>query len=349
MKEGICLVTPIASSCLTMRTRTKVRPVGAPTLSNMKLSVGDLEAAVKVTEYGHFTRAGEKINRSQTSVSKGVRRVEQTLEAELLDRKARPVGATRSGEIFSYQMRKALYFMERGITGAKRAAHSTGSTLHVGHTSYLDLDLLSSLLNIGKRPSAKFSAVFHSSSTAEVIANVSAGIWHCGFVVSHADLRGLRCVPVANDPLGIVMEKGHRLARKRFLRIDDIQNESLILPSKERNPGFRSWFLEQCAAARVKPRIVQEVSNPHEGSVLTSQNVGIALTVASSAKHLPKRTTLVFRPFLEGALDSEMQLVFPKGPRTPAVLAFVHVATRMVRRIQVASVGIEAIKLQAAS
>ena len=74
-----------------------------------------------------------------------------------------------------------------------------------------------------------------------------------------------------------------------------------------------------------------------------------ALTLASSAKHLPKRTTLVFRPFLEGALDSEMQLVFPKGLHTPAVLAFVHVATRMVRRMQVASVGTEAIRLQAAS
>jgi DNA-binding transcriptional LysR family regulator len=204
-------------------------------------------------------------------------------------------------------------------------------------------------LNIGNRPDARFSAVFHSSSTAEVIANVSAGIWHCGFVVSHADLRGLRCVPVADDPLGIVMEKGHRLARKRSLRIEDIQNEPLILPSKERNPGFRTWLLEQCAISRVKPRIVQEVSNPYEGSILASQGVGIALTVASSAKHLPKGTTLVFRPFLKGALDSEMQLVFPKGLRVPAVLAFVRVATRMVRRMRAAHIGSEAVRLQVAS
>jgi DNA-binding transcriptional LysR family regulator len=98
----------------------------------------------------------------------------------------------------------------------------------------------------------------------------------CGFVVSHADLRGLCCVSIADDPLGIVMEKGHRLARKRSLRIENIQNEPLILPSKERNPGFRTWFLDQCAAAHIKPHIVQEVSNPHEGSVLASQNVGIA-------------------------------------------------------------------------
>jgi DNA-binding transcriptional LysR family regulator len=318
-------------------------------LNSMKLSIGDLEAAVKVTEYGHFTRAGEKINRSQTSVSKGVRRVEQTLEAELLDRKARPAAPTRSGEIFSYQMRKALYFMERGIAGAKRAAHSDGGTLHVGHTSYFDLDLLTSLWNIGRQPSARFSAVFHSSSTAEVIANVSTGIWDCGFVVSHADLRGLRCVSIADDPLGIVMEKGHRLARKRSLRIEDIQNEPMILPSKERNPGFRTWFLGQCAAAHIKPHIVQEVSNPHEGSVLASQNVGIALTVASSAKHLPKGTPLVFRPFVGGVLDSEMQLVFPKGLRSPAVLTFVRVATRMVRRMPVASVGRESLSVRAAS
>ena len=53
-----------------------------------------------------------------------------------------------------------------------------------GHTSYSDLDLLTSLWNIDRQPSARFSTVFHSSSTAEVIANVSAGIWDCGGVVS---------------------------------------------------------------------------------------------------------------------------------------------------------------------
>jgi Bacterial regulatory helix-turn-helix protein, lysR family len=130
-------------------------------LSNMKLSVGDLEAAVKVTEYGHFTRAGEKINRSQTSVSKGVRRVEQTLEAELLDRKARPVGATRSGEIFSYQMRKALYFI--GARYHRRETRGPFDWKHAPRWAHL----------VPRSRSAEFAAEHRQAPQCEVLCGLS--------------------------------------------------------------------------------------------------------------------------------------------------------------------------------
>ena len=296
-------------------------------LNSLKLSVGDLEAAVKVSESGHFTRAGETIHRSQTSVTKGVQRVEQALGAPLLDRKARPITPTRSGEVFAYQMRKALYFMERGIAGARRASRIP-EELQVGHTSYFDLDLLTRLLTMSRRPGSTFFAVFHSSSSAEVITNVLAGFWHCGFIVNPADTRGLATVPIADDPIGVVLPRAHPLAHKRSLRLENIANEPIILPSRERNPAFRSWFLQKCHAGGITPRIVQEVSNPHEGSVLASQGLGIALTPRSSAKHLP-RGALVYRPFAGQIFSTQMQLVLPKERPSASLRAFVRAAVKV--------------------
>jgi hypothetical protein len=57
----------------------------------------------------------------------------------------------------------------------------------------------------------------------------------------------------------------------------------------------------------------------------------------------------MFRPFVGGVLDSEMQLAFPKGLRSPEVVTFVRVATRMVRRMPVAYVGWESVSMRAAS
>jgi DNA-binding transcriptional LysR family regulator len=299
-------------------------------LNSVKLSVGDLETAVKVAECRNFTRADETMHITQTAVTKGVRRIEHSLELELFDRHVRPPAPTRSGEVFSYQMRKALFFIERAIVKGKQASQSPAVPLQVGHTSYFDLDLLTRLLTMGNQLRAEFCTVFHSSSTAEIVANVLAGVWSCGFIINPAEARGLRSVPVANDSLGLVMPKNHPLVRKRFLQLTDIASLPLIVPSRERNPGFRNWFLYKCGEAGIKPQIVHEVSNPHEGSVLASQELGHALTPSSSARHL-SRGPFVFRPFARGLMDIQMQLVLPKKEPSNALKTFERAVVKISR------------------
>ena len=299
-------------------------------LNSVKLSVGDLETAVKVAECRNFTRAGETMHITQTAVTKGVRRVEHSLELELFDRHVRPPAPTPSGEVFSYQIRKALFYIERAIVKGKQASQSSAAQLQVGHTSYFDLDLLTRLLTMGNALRAKFCTVFHSSSTAEIVANVLAGIWSCGFIIHPAEVRGLRSVPVANDSMGLVMPRSHALVRKRFLQLSDVAPLPLIVPSRERNPGFRNWFLQKCGEAGIKPHIVHEVSNPHEGSVLASQELGHALTPSSSARHL-SRGPFVFRPFATGLMDIQMQLVLRKQGVSDALTGFERAVVELSR------------------
>jgi EmrB/QacA subfamily drug resistance transporter len=104
----------------------------------------------------------------------------------------------------------------------------------------------------------------------------------------------------------------------------------LIVPSKERNPGFRNWFLYKCSEAGIKPQIVHEVSNPNEGSVLASQELGHALTPSSSARHL-SRGSFVFRPFARGLMDIQMQLVLPKKETSNALKTFERAVVKISR------------------
>lgn len=298
------------------------------------LSVEDLEAAVAVYEHGHFTRASEVLHRSQPSITRGVQNVETSVDAKLFNRGTRPISTTPAGEELSYEVRKGLYFLRRGLIKARRIGHLERSTLRVGYSSYFDLDLLSYMANIAKSSTAGFKAIYHSSWSPAIVANVLAGIWDCGFVVNPAETYDLERIPVLHDPLGVVLARDHALSRKRVLGLQDLRNEPLILPTRDRNPVFRAWFVAHCGTAGFIPEIVQEIGHPHEGIVLAAQHVGIAIVTRSTGKQERQTRATVFRPLMEESLAIEVELVMRKDPKAPALMAFVNAVSRMRERIQ---------------
>lgn len=296
------------------------------------VSIEDIETALKVIECKHFTRVGTKMHKDQTTVSRCIKRVERELGAELIDRHAHPVRPTRAGILFLYWGRKSLHALERGVNEIHRTKETNHSVLQVGYTSYLDLDLLAYIQHVASAPDAGFTHNEHSSSTSEIISFVLAGRWDCGFIINPAASDGLAGIPVYQEPFGLVMASDHPLARKRKIGVCDLRGVPLILPSLERNMGFRSWFVERCAAEDVRLKVAHEVSNPHEAGFLASQRVGLALMPKSASNNLRKGGT-VFRPFSAEDLYAEIQLVFRDEPQTPRLASFVKATLRMRERL----------------
>ncbi len=57
-----------------------------------------LHSFVSVVDAGGFTRAGERVHRSQSTVSQQIRKLEETLECALFVRDGRQVHLTEDGE-----------------------------------------------------------------------------------------------------------------------------------------------------------------------------------------------------------------------------------------------------------
>ncbi len=295
--------------------------------------IEDIEAALEAIERRNFTLAGVTLHRSQGAISKSIKRVEDGMAAKLFDRDTHPVRPTRSAMIFRYHVRRALDSLIRGTNAAQRAEEPNRAVIEVGFTSYLDLDVIAYLEYRGRSAESGFFHQEHSSSTSEVIASVLSGKWDCGFIISPAAADGLVGVPLYRDPFGLALASDHPLARRRKVKLEDLRDLPLILPGKERNTGFRSWFIERCASAGVRPRIAQEVGNPNEAWFMASHHSGAALMPRASTRNLAKGTT-VFRLFAEDDLYADVQLVFRDEPQSPMLTAFVETVLRMRDRMQ---------------
>ena len=302
------------------------------TFADRDLSLEDLESVLAVSECGTFSGAGDALRRTQPAITRSVQNVEKSVETRLLNRAARPTIPTPAGEDFAYDVRRGLFFITRGLRKARCMGRSQNSKLEVGHTTYLEPAIVTYLSNIARAPNIGFSALYHSSWSAEIVANVRAGVWDCGFVVSPASTFDLESMPILKDPLCVVMASDHSLARKKTVQLKDLLNQRLILPARERNLEFRSWFIARCNQVGVKPMIVQEVAHPHEGVLLAAAKIGLAITNLSTARTMRKGST-VWRRLSDEDMAVEIQFVLRREARSQALIAFINAVTRLRGRI----------------
>ncbi|MCA9959921.1 MAG: LysR family transcriptional regulator [Chloroflexota bacterium] len=78
------------------------------------MEIGQLEAFLAVVYEGSFTRAAERLNLTQPSLSARIHQLEQDLHGTLFQRNTRPVSLTRMGEVFLDYAERAVGILEAG-------------------------------------------------------------------------------------------------------------------------------------------------------------------------------------------------------------------------------------------
>ena len=91
----------------------------------MNLTLRQVRAFIAVAELAHFTRAGERLGLSQSSVSTLVRELEDNLGLRLFDRHTRMLRLTQAGAEVLPLARKALADLDRAF-GSSQDLRSLG-------------------------------------------------------------------------------------------------------------------------------------------------------------------------------------------------------------------------------
>src|SRR6201988_4255161 len=92
----------------------------------METEVLDLEllkSFISVVEAGGFTRAGERVHRTQSTVSQQIRRLEEDLGQTLLNRSGKDVTPTEAGERLLSYARRLLSLAEEARDVVGRPGH----------------------------------------------------------------------------------------------------------------------------------------------------------------------------------------------------------------------------------
>jgi len=262
-----------------------------------------LRAFLAVVESGGFTRAGMKLNRTQSAISMQIRRLEETLGTKLIaDRKKATL--TPAGErILEYARR--LVTLNDEMVGRARGADVAGRVRIGTPDDYVSYFLPAMLRRL---------AISHPQIEIEVRCNMSQEL------MPQVD-RGILDLALITRPLGV--SDGTRVRSEPLLwaTCSDTLIEKRPLPLALFSTGcrFREATLASLEAAGIPYRIAYE--SPSVASISAAVTEGLAITALARISLLPPIRAIDPSRGLPKLPDVEIALYGPSRAPSPAAQA----------------------------
>jgi len=275
-----------------------------------------LEYFVAVAEELNFTRAAARMFAVQSTVSAGIRALEQDLGTALFVRSTKSVALSPAGETLLPEARLALEAIDR----VRSAASSAGirGRLRVGiftNIGFVDLPGLFGEFH-GLHPLVDLQLGASASGSTGLADDVRRGRIDVAFMgLPTHDLAGLNVLTLAETRFVAVLPLEHPLASRRSVTLSDLRDEKFVdTPAGFGNRVVIERAFADAGITRVVSTVVGDLS---EIPRFVAADLGIAV-VPELTLVTPPGTVAV--PLVDPVVDWRLSLV-SRPNASPAVAA----------------------------
>jgi LysR family hydrogen peroxide-inducible transcriptional activator len=228
-----------------------------------------------IADTGNFSRAAERCQIAQPSLSQQVLKLEGDLGAKLFDRLGRSVRLTEAGRVFIIYARAILEQMEMARLSVADKNADLGGTIAVGVIPTVAPYLIPSYTAAFAKnyPDAKLRIVEETTSVlVESLRDLSIDVAILALPLRHKDLK---LFPIRTEPLFAVMRKDHPRASAESLALKDLRGESFVMLRD--GHCFRDLSIRTCTSARITPNIAFESGQFSSLLGMVAAGVGVSL------------------------------------------------------------------------
>jgi DNA-binding transcriptional LysR family regulator len=209
----------------------------------------DLRALVAVAEELSFTRAAERLNLSQQTVSETVRGLERELGVELLERTTREVRVTDAGKALLAEGREALSLAYAAFEAARAVGTGHAGTLRVGVTPAIGPEDRHDLVRALRPDHPELSISLRELRPGEF--RRALGAHEVDLVLNRAtggDAEDIHSAALRPTPMKVYVRADHRLASRGRATLAEFDGERLLTPSAPGTP-YTDLLLRRFAEA----------------------------------------------------------------------------------------------------
>ena len=301
-----------------------------------------LEFFVAVADELSFTRAAERVQAVQSTVSAGIRALEREVGSALFDRSTRHVSLTPTGQALLGQARTAVAAVQEMRAVGARSRGRVRGTLRIGMITNLESLGLPAVVGEFHRthPDVELSLRTSPRGSTGLLDDVRRGradVAFCGLPVT--ELVGVHVQVLRRQPFLALLPPGHALEGADRVSVRDLLDDDFV----EMPKGFGNrrivddWLAEHALTRRVTMEVPDLTTVPD----YVAAGLGVAVVPAQAAQpaqpaqpaHLGAAATVV--PLVE-PLVWELSVIAREHGRSPAVDAML---AHLLRRLPVGEIA----------
>lgn len=187
---------------------------------------------VAVAEELSFTRAGERLNLTQSAVSHQIARLERELGVELLSRDGRVVEVTTAGKALLDHARRVLSALQETDAIVQRAAQPQAISLRVGASATACQFIIPEALREFRACYPTSTLSIQPGDSPEVIEQLQDGTIDLGLMIRTDSRAKLTYHRLFEDDLGVVVSRLHPWAHTGKIARPLLADEKLVLYSR---------------------------------------------------------------------------------------------------------------------
>ena len=240
------------------------------------LDARHLRLVLAIVDEGGLTRAGERLNVTQSALSHSLRQIETSLGVPLFVRARKRLVLTPAGEELVARSRAILADLDSLEDDLRRRAAGWRGTLRLATECFTCYEWLPPLLKRFGRRHANVDVRIVAEATHEPVKALAAGELDMAIVMHDPQHASLTKHPLFEDEMLLIVAPDHRLAERPFVRASDFENERLLLYGEpEESFFYRNFF----ARSSKKPARIDSIRLTE--AILAMVKAGLGVTVAA--------------------------------------------------------------------
>jgi DNA-binding transcriptional LysR family regulator len=304
------------------------------------LNLARLRVLHEAARTGSLTLAAAELNYTTSAVSQQIALLERETSAQLLERHPRGVRLTEAGRVLVEHTGSVLAELQAAEDELDAVQHGKGGRLRFASFPTANAVLMPRAVAAFRPRHPDVELVLSERDRDDGLAGVAERELDLALVYEFSLVpvvvpEEVQVRALLTDPVNIMLPEGHRLARRRRLRLVDLAHETWI--QGVRHGSTIDVLPKACRAAGFEPRILFRTDDQTTVRGLVAAGLGIAMVPWLVLPSMPPG--LVARPLDEPALTRTVMLAWPSTRSLAAATAMTEALERAARELGAATVS----------
>jgi len=245
--------------------------------------LNQLRCFVAAAEELHFGRAAQRLNMTQSPLSRQIQLLERILGLTLLERTSRNVSLTPAGRVFLIEARRIVRLAESAALSARRVAHGESGRVAIGFTAVSGYSLIPQIVAQARASLPNIGLELREMVTSDQVEALLTGMIDLAFVRPPIDRHEFETRKILAEPLMVALPPGDPRQGQATFEVADFDGQPIIMYARQGAGYFHDLLVRLFDDGAIAPVYVQHLTQIHSMLGLVRSGVGAAIVPESAS------------------------------------------------------------------